>query len=277
MNKRKILFQIITIFILSLAFAKVPTAAQAGIVPVPNCSDECSYIGQACANGGTCGNYDSDPCLECSSPPPPSCQDECSYIGQTQKRCSGNYVQENTCGNYDSDSCLDWSGWSNTQNCGTSSWTDNYQCSGNWVQRQKIERGCSNSQCYQGSQWINYQDCAAQNEVCQNGQCVYLSSTVDLKANGSDGPITVAYKDRNSLNLSWTSQNSDSCTASGDWSGNKATSGSQTISLSQVKTYTFSLTCKNNTTGNSNTDSVQVTLQAPSAPTVITKGAVITY
>ena len=101
--------------------------------------------------------------------------------------------------------------------------------------------------------------------------------TVDLKANGSDGPITVAYKDRNSLNLSWTSQNSDSCTASGDWSGNKATSGSQTISLSQVKTYTFSLTCKNNTTGNSNTDSVQVTLQAPSAPTVITKGVVVTY
>jgi hypothetical protein len=101
--------------------------------------------------------------------------------------------------------------------------------------------------------------------------------TVDLKANNSDGPVTVAYKDRNSFNLSWTSQNADSCTASGDWSGSKSTSGSETIQLSQVKTYTFTLTCKNNTSGNSSSDSVQVTLQAPNAPQVVTKGVVVTY
>ena len=103
--------------------------------------------------------------------------------------------------------------------------------------------------------------------------------TVDLKANNSDGPITVAYKDRNSFSLSWTSQNADSCTASGDWSGSKSTSNSygETIQLSQVKTYTFTLTCKNNTSGNSSSDSVQVTLQAPAAPTVVTKGVVVTY
>jgi len=61
--------------------------------------------------------------------------------------------------------------------------------------------------------------------------------TVYLKANGSDGPITVAYQNRNSLNLSWTSQNADSCTASNDaglstWSGSKSppSAGNQTIS-----------------------------------------------
>ena len=103
--------------------------------------------------------------------------------------------------------------------------------------------------------------------------------TVDLKANNSDGPVTVAYKDRNSFSLSWTSQNADSCTASGDWSGSKSTSNSygETIQLSQVRTYTFTLTCQNNTSGNSASDSVQVTLLAPGAPVVVTKGAVVTY
>jgi len=103
--------------------------------------------------------------------------------------------------------------------------------------------------------------------------------TVDLKANNSDGPVTVAYKDRNSFSLSWTSQNADSCTASGDWSGSKSTSNSygETIQLSQVRTYTFTLTCQNNTSGNSASDSVQVTLLAPGAPVVVTKGVVVTY
>ena len=103
--------------------------------------------------------------------------------------------------------------------------------------------------------------------------------TVDLKANNSDGPVTVAYKDRNSFSLSWTSQNADSCTASGDWSGSKSTSNSygETIQLSQVRTYTFTLTCQNNTSGTSASDSVQVILQAPAAPVVVTKGVVVTY
>ncbi|MDP1614226.1 MAG: hypothetical protein Q8L68_00345, partial [Methylococcales bacterium] len=61
--------------------------------------------------------------------------------------------------------------------------------------------------------------------------------TVDIKANGSDGPITLQYQDY--VTLSWTSQNANSCTASGDWSGSKSTSGSQSIQLNQVKTYVF--------------------------------------
>jgi hypothetical protein len=104
--------------------------------------------------------------------------------------------------------------------------------------------------------------------------------TTDLKANNSDGPITVAYQNRNSLSLSWTSQNATSCTATSTdnvWTGSKSTSGSQTISLSDVKTYTFTLTCVNSAGGSPVSDSVQVVLQAPTAPTVVTKGVVVTY
>ncbi len=159
----------------------------------PSCINECSYSGQrrcACSTQyQICGNYDSDPCLEWSSlincpsgqvcqngqcvTPPPTCTDECSYISQKERRCSSSrYLQERSCGNYDSDSCLEWSAWTTIQDCGTSGWTDDYRCSGNWVQRKYINRGCSNNQCYASEEWRNYEDCAAQGKICQNGQCV---------------------------------------------------------------------------------------------------------
>ena len=98
---------------------------------------------------------------------------------------------------------------------------------------------------------------------------------VDLKANNSDGPISVPFTQR-TITLSWTSHYADSCTASGDWSGTKGTSGSEQLTLNSPQTYTFTLSCKNNSTGNSATDSVQVTLLPPNAPQVVTKGVVIT-
>ncbi|MDI6603179.1 MAG: hypothetical protein QME57_03645 [Patescibacteria group bacterium] len=99
------------------------------------------------------------------------------------------------------------------------------------------------------------------------------SVIVDVKANDSNGPITLKYKDY--VTISWTSQNADSCTTSGDWSGSKSISGSETIQLNQIKTYTFTLTCKNNNTGKTESDSVQVIVQ-PKPPTVITKPAIVT-
>ena len=101
-------------------------------------------------------------------------------------------------------------------------------------------------------------------------QCIPVS--VNVKANGSNGPITLYYKDY--VTISWTSQNAVSCSASGDWSGSKSTSGSQMIQLNSVKTYTFTLTCQNSSSQTS-TDSVQVIVQ-PKPPTVITKPAVVT-
>lgn len=69
----------------------------------------------------------------------------------------------------------------------------------------------------------------------------YYSPTVEIKANGSNSPITISYN--TSVNLSWTSTNSDSCEASGDWSGNKSISGSEsTNNLTSSKTYIITCT-----------------------------------
>ena len=82
------------------------------------------------------------------------------------------------------------------------------------------------------------------------------SPTVDIKANNSDGPITTAYN--TSANLTWTSQNANSCIASGAWSGSKSTSGSQsTGNLTSSKTYT--ITCSGS--GGSASDSVTINVQ----------------
>jgi hypothetical protein len=118
----------------------------------------------------------------------------------------------------------------------------------------------------------NYNDTSCGQDQTFTTSC---SVKVDLKANGSDGPITVSYSNR-TITLSWTSQYADSCQASGDWSGSKSTSGSEQITLSSPKTYYFTLTCKNSATGIEKSDSVQVTLQTPGAPRVITKGVVLT-
>ena len=82
--------------------------------------------------------------------------------------------------------------------------------------------------------------------------------TVDIKANGSDGTITIPYN--TSANLSWTSTNANSCYASGDWSGTKSTSGSEsTGNLTSSRTYTITCT---GTGGSSASDSVTVYISA---------------
>jgi hypothetical protein len=81
--------------------------------------------------------------------------------------------------------------------------------------------------------------------------------TVNIKANNSDGPITIAHN--TSANLTWTSTNAVSCLASSDWSGAKAISGTEaTANLTSGKTYT--ITC--NGTGGSASDSVTVNVGA---------------
>ena len=91
---------------------------------------------------------------------------------------------------------------------------------------------------------------------------IFPLPTVDLKANNSNGPITIPYN--TAATLSWTSTNATSCSASGNWSGAKALSGSQsTGNLTSNKTYT--ITCTGS--GGSATDSVVVNVQILS-PTV---------
>jgi hypothetical protein len=82
--------------------------------------------------------------------------------------------------------------------------------------------------------------------------CVDLP-TVNIKANSSDGPITVA--SGKTVSLSWTSSSAISCEASGDWSGTKPVSGSVKSSALNG-TSIFILTCTNS--AGSNIDSVKV-------------------
>lgn len=63
----------------------------------------------------------------------------------------------------------------------------------------------------------------------------------------------------NSVDLSWTTFNAISCSGSGDWTGAKATgSGSETLTLSDIKSYTFTLTCRGENPQNTVTKSVTV-------------------
>lgn len=86
--------------------------------------------------------------------------------------------------------------------------------------------------------------------------------TVDIKANGSDGPVTgLAYN--SSPTLSWTTTNNPtSCSASGSWSGSKSTtSGSSEVvgPLTGPANYTYTLTCTN-AAAQTATDSVAVSV-----------------
>ena len=85
--------------------------------------------------------------------------------------------------------------------------------------------------------------------------------TADIKANGSDGPITIEHN--TSANISWTSQNANSCTVSpGGWTG---TSGSQSSgNLTFTQTYTVNCTGNNG----SASDSVSVQVNQQNLPTV---------
>ena len=98
--------------------------------------------------------------------------------------------------------------------------------------------------------------------------------TVDLTANGSDGPIDVSYK--SNVKLEWKSENASYCEASGDWAGNRAVNGTETIQMNQVKLYNFNLTCKDSGGTRQATDSVTVQVN-PNPPTVVTLPAVTTY
>lgn len=56
----------------------------------------------------------------------------------------------------------------------------------------------------------------------------YPNVKADLKANGSDKPLTPASVNK-PVALSWSSDYATSCTASGSWSGSKGVTGSQTV------------------------------------------------
>ena len=59
------------------------------------------------------------------------------------------------------------------------------------------------------------------------------------------------------VQLSWTSENSTGCTASGAWSGAKSTEGTESVTVSVVGSNTYNLTCSGG--GGDASSSVSVT------------------
>jgi hypothetical protein len=93
--------------------------------------------------------------------------------------------------------------------------------------------------------------------------CTPPPPSVDLKFNGSDGPITLEALASYTANWSLSGGPVSSCTASGSWSGPKSTSGgSETFNNMPRGTYTYALTC----TGLGGSASDSVTVQVINVP-----------
>lgn len=102
----------------------------------------------------------------------------------------------------------------------------------------------------------------ATDSVTVNVSSAPQAPTADIKANGSDGPVTIAYD--TAANLSWTSSNATSCSVSlGAFSGTLGSVSTGNLVFSQ----TYQLTCTG--PGGTATDSVGVNIASQqSAPTV---------
>ncbi|MBI2003620.1 MAG: PKD domain-containing protein [Parcubacteria group bacterium] len=104
-----------------------------------------------------------------------------------------------------------------------------------------------------------------------NSPTSVLCPIVDLKvkkkgesdSSYTDGPLSVSFNSK--VTLKWTPANSSSCTASGDWSGSKSTSGGTEDQgpLNQIKSYNFNIACTGISSGQAN-DSVRVDVGVPS-------------
>lgn len=81
----------------------------------------------------------------------------------------------------------------------------------------------------------------------------------DVTFTGDPATVTQGGK----ATLKWSTTKNPTCTASDDWSGTKATSGSeQTPTLDKIQTYLFTLTCKTKTGTNASTVAIAVTEKA---------------
>lgn len=69
-----------------------------------------------------------------------------------------------------------------------------------------------------------------------------------------------------SIAITWSSNNASTCMASGDWDGQKASVGSESLQLQESKTYTFILTCSGGAGTQPATASLDVVVKEPPAP-----------
>ncbi|MFH1211029.1 MAG: hypothetical protein V1645_03870 [archaeon] len=171
------------------------------------CSNECSYANAKQCSGTsgyqTCGNYDSDSCLEwggmtycysgkvCSSGScvtAPSCSNECS---SGQNKCYGTNAYQ-TCGNYDSDSCYEWSSsitCPSGKTCSSGACVGG-SCSNDCVSGQKV---CYSSLAYKQCgqydsdsclDWSALTNCPS-GYTCSNGNCVAGACSNECSTSGT--------------------------------------------------------------------------------------------
>ncbi len=145
---------------------------------------------------------------------------------------SANLTWTSTNSNY----CKLWYADVNGNNVGTwHEWGGNYPSNGSRSTGSLYKNQMYWLRCYQ----------SATGKYAYDGVVVNVRKlsppTVDIKANNSDGPITINYN--TATTLTWSSTNANSCTASGDWSGSKSISGSESTGLlTSSKVYTITCT-----------------------------------
>ena len=131
------------------------------------CLDECPYSGQkqcSASYSQTCGNYDSDPCLEWNTGE--YCSEGCdSGTGNCINCTSHSYKACYSNDLYWYDSCNQREEM--YQDCGNTTYSSNYCYNGD-VYRDVTQRGCSGSSCYTNTYPELVQDCT---DGCLNGQC----------------------------------------------------------------------------------------------------------
>ena len=235
------------------------------------CIDECSSSGaKRCNDNGyqTCGNYDSDSCLEWSDIV--VCPDEkaCSLgvcLARSLKHCSeANSYQ--FCKNYENNSCLEWS---EVINCPSGQSCANgvcFACVPMTVSGCKV---CNLS----GTGWTDDNSKCLAGQTCSNGVCIAsgkndntnnANNTIDnignilpkvnITINGNVKKASVGAG--GFVVLDWDVINADICRASGDWSGNQPIKGSMRATVINPKKYV--ITCSNSAGSASGEVSVEI-------------------
>jgi len=187
------------------------------------------------------------------------CTDECTL---NQRTCDGNGYKickmgGNGCTRWEHNDCPSGqtcSGGYCIDTCQNQCVLNTHECSGS-----------SGRTCVQSGQctaWGTWQTCDSRCYSCGDGRCEcgetkascpqdcgYNTPTVNLDYSGQ-------VKCGQNATLHWTSANATSCSASGSWSGSKATSGSEQVgNFTGSRTYT--ITCTGS--GGSASDSVSIT------------------
>lgn len=148
------------------------------------------YCDRGCDDGGTNRCYDNG----CSYRDYDQCSsDRCDSWSYT---CNDNDVwRERTC--HDA-GCANNDCYDNTytqdekyEECGSSGYTDEYRCSGQYQQRKYINRGCSGSSCYSNEEWITVEDCGSYyceswgSNYCKSGDVYHSRTCYDKGCSGT--------------------------------------------------------------------------------------------